>query len=64
MQFLNIQYDAFNRQFSLMERELMRDPENGGTYMIAEASIEDFLPVDRSKRIDTGSLTGKRLGVA
>ena len=64
MQFLNVQYDAHDRQFSLMQRELMRDPENGGTYMIADASIEDFLPVDRSKRIDIDSLTGKRLGVA
>jgi hypothetical protein len=64
MRFVKVQYDAYSQQFNLMERELTRDLEDGGTYLIADSSTEDFLPVDRSKRLMVDSETGKRLGVA
>ena len=39
---LRVQYDAYNRQFKLLDRELARVLEDGQTYLlIADVSIEE-----------------------
>ena len=43
MVLIKVQYDAYNRQFKLLDRELARTLEDGETYMlIADVSIEDL----------------------
>lgn len=46
MRYVRVQYDAYNRQFTLMDRDLSSQMEDGGTYLIADFSSNDFLPVD------------------
>ena len=46
MRFVRVQYDAYNRQFKLMDRELSSQIEDGGTYLIADVSAESFLPLE------------------
>ncbi|HYR90032.1 MAG TPA: hypothetical protein VE422_38530 [Terriglobia bacterium] len=64
MQFVKVDYDAYNQRFNLMEGELIGDLDNGGTYLVADSSIDEFLPGNRSKRDAIDSRTGKQLGVA
>ena len=43
MVLIKVQYDAYNRQFKLIDRELARILEDGETYMlIADVSIKDL----------------------
>ena len=51
MQFVKVQYDAFRQQFNLMDEEQIGDLENGGTYLTADSSIDEFLPADRSPKV-------------
>ena len=46
MRCVKVQYDGYNRQFTLIDRELARELEDGGTYLIADFSAQDFLPVN------------------
>jgi len=43
MVLIKVQYDAYNRHFKLLDRELARTLEDGETYMlIAEVSIRNL----------------------
>jgi hypothetical protein len=43
MVLIKVQYDAYNRQFKVIDRELARILEDGETYMlIADVSIKDL----------------------
>ena len=45
MVLVKVQYDAYNRQFKPLDRELLPLLEDGETYMlIADVSIEDLKP--------------------
>jgi hypothetical protein len=45
MVLIKVQYDAYNRQFKPLDRELIHLLEDGETYMlIADVSIEDLKP--------------------
>ena len=40
---IKVQYDAYNRQFKLLDRQLARVLEDGETYiLIADVSIKDL----------------------
>jgi hypothetical protein len=43
MRYVKVQYDAWNRRFTA-ESELATELEDGGMYLIADFSEEDFLP--------------------
>ena len=43
MVLIKVQYDAYNRQFKILDKELARTLEDGETYMlIADVSIQDL----------------------
>ena len=43
MVLIKVQYDAYNRQFKILDRELARSLEDGETYMvIADVSVRDL----------------------
>ena len=43
MVLIKVQYDAYNRQFKILDRELARTLEDGETYiLIADVSIKDL----------------------
>ena len=43
MVLIKVQWDAYNRQFKLLDRELARTLEDGETYMlIADVSVSDL----------------------
>jgi hypothetical protein len=43
MVLIKVQWDAYNRQFKLLDRELARTLEDGETYMlIADVSVRDL----------------------
>jgi hypothetical protein len=44
MRFVRVQYDACNRQFKLMNDELSSQMEDGGIYLMAGPSADDFAP--------------------
>jgi len=45
MVLIKVQYDAYNRQFKLLDRELARLLDDGETYMLlADVSLEDLKP--------------------
>ena len=46
MRFIRVQFDAYNRQFKLADRELASQMEDGGMYLIADLSPSDFLPAE------------------
>jgi hypothetical protein len=43
MRFVKVQYDGYNRQFTVMDRELASHLDDGGLYLVADFSNEDFL---------------------
>jgi hypothetical protein len=47
MRFVKVQYDGYNRQFTMMNTELASQLDDGGLYLVADFSNEDFLsPAD------------------
>ena len=52
MRFVRVQYDAYNRQFMLADREAASQMEDGATYLIADLSPCDFLPADELDLIE------------
>jgi hypothetical protein len=43
MVLIKVQYDAYNRQFKLLDRELARTLEDGETYVVmADVSVGDL----------------------
>ena len=55
MVLIKVQYDAYNRQFTLVDRELRARLTDGETYLlIAELCKEDFAP---SSRIESAAAT-------
>ena len=46
MRCVRVQYDAYNRHFNLIDRELAADLEDGNTYLLADLSTQDFLPAN------------------
>ena len=54
MVLMKVQYDAYNRQFKILDRELARTLEDGETYMvIADVSVKD-LELRQSVEIPAG----------
>jgi hypothetical protein len=47
MRFVRLQQHGDNRQISLLSRGLARQLEDGGTYLIADSSVDDFLPAEQ-----------------
>jgi len=49
MVLIKVQYDAYHRQFKLVDRELARVLEDGETYvLIADVALEDLTPMEES----------------
>lgn len=46
MRFIRVQFDADARQFTMADDELVSQMEDRGTYLIADLSPSDFLPVN------------------
>ena len=47
MVLIKVQYDAYNRQFKVLDRDLMHLLDDGETYvLIADVSIEDIKGTD------------------
>jgi hypothetical protein len=47
MVLIKVQYDGYNRQFKLLDRELVHLLEDGETYvLLADVSLEDLKPTD------------------
>jgi hypothetical protein len=47
MALIRVQYDAYNRQFKLLDRELAHALDDGETYvLVADVSVEDLKPID------------------
>jgi hypothetical protein len=47
MVLIRVQYDAYNRQFKLLDRQLVHLLEDGETYvLLADVSLEDLKPAD------------------
>ena len=44
MRYVKVQYDACNRKFNMADPELSTELEDGGMYLVADFSEEDFLP--------------------
>ena len=45
MVLIRVQYDGYNRQFKLVDRELVHLLEDGETYvLLADVSLEDLKP--------------------
>jgi hypothetical protein len=45
MVLIKVQYDAYNRQFKVLDRELAHLLEDGETYvLLADVSLEDLKP--------------------
>ena len=43
MRYVKVQYDAWNRKF-MADPDLATELEDGGMYLVADFSEEDFLP--------------------
>ena len=46
MTLIRVQYDAYTRQFTLLDHDLARTLEDGETYLIADLSTKDFKSVE------------------
>jgi hypothetical protein len=47
MVLIKVQYDAYNRQFKLLDQESARKLEDGETYvLIADVAVADAVPVE------------------
>jgi len=44
MRYVKVQYDAHNRKFKMADGELATELDDGGLYLVADFSEEDFLP--------------------
>ena len=44
MRYVKVQYDAYNRKFKMADGELSTEIDDGGLYLVADFSEEDFLP--------------------
>ena len=44
MRYVKVQYDAYNRNFKMADGELSTELDDGGLYLVADFSEEDFLP--------------------
>ena len=65
MVLIKVQYDAYNRQFKLLDRELARVLEDGETYiLLADVSIKD-LESKQSMEVSSKPVpvTGEAIGV-
>ncbi len=56
MQFIRVEYDAYNRQFKLKDQNLAHDLEDGAAYMIADFSTEDFMPAEQLDLIEANHI--------
>jgi len=47
---IKVQYDAYNRQFKLLDRDLARKLEDGQTYLlIADVSIDEVVAAQKTE---------------
>jgi hypothetical protein len=44
MRYVKVQYDAYNREFKMADPDLATELEDGGLYLVADFSEEDFVP--------------------
>ena len=44
MRYVKVQYDSYNRKFKVAGDELSTELDDGGLYLVADFSEEDFLP--------------------
>ena len=44
MRYVKVQYDAYNRKFKVADDELATELDDGGLYLVADFSEDDFLP--------------------
>jgi hypothetical protein len=64
MRFKRFQDQADNRHSSLMYVGVSSELEQGGTYWIADSSIEDFLPAEqKDRRLAMGPGNGRELAL-
>jgi hypothetical protein len=57
MVLIKVQYDAYNRQFKLLDRELVHLLEDGETYvLLADVSLEDLKPTGDAEIASTPDL--------
>ena len=50
MVLIKVKYDAYNRQFKLLDSNLAHVLDDGETYMlIADVSVDDLVPADAVK---------------
>jgi hypothetical protein len=64
MVLIRIQYDAYNRQFKIVDRELAHTLKDGETYMlIADISIKD-LETKPSADVEAGLLAGGDVNIS
>ena len=54
MTLIRIQYDAYNRQFKLLDQEIARLLEDGETYLITDFSTRDFEVAETLEALDMG----------
>jgi hypothetical protein len=59
MGLIRFQIDADSGQLKSVERELAWELEEGGTYLIAGSSTEDFLPAERLEPVRVESTAGR-----
>ena len=52
MRSVRAQYDAYNRQFHLLDQEVARELKDGETYLIADFFTLDFLEPEDLELLD------------
>ena len=52
MRSVRAQYDAYNRQFHLLDQEVARELKDGETYLIADFFTQDFLEAEDLELLD------------
>lgn len=61
MRYVRVQYDAYNRQFNLEDKELSRELEAGGPYVISDLALGDFIPLDQLEGLGSDPQYGDQL---
>ncbi len=62
MRYVRVQYDDYNRQFNLTDRDLAGELEDGGPYLISDSGPLNFFPLDQLEGLGVDSQTGELSG--
>ena len=60
MRYVKVQYDAQNRKFKMTDTELATELEDGGLYLVADFSEDDFLPPSTLSPIEGMAIVRQR----